>query len=333
MGITRASKKKETKSANMETTVKEYCLHCNTDVTGDGIEALGCEICDQWSCRDCIKVPPDVYRYLEQNTEAFPFICKVCTPKLPEFKEMVEVKQKIASIDKKQQEDNNRITALELQVAELLKAKSKNTEDVQQINLTISEMKASTLSQEDFPELLAANPPQKLVEMISKQVQPSLKPMINTEISERDQIDAIKHNLMISGIAESVNDEEDSTRFTQMIKDEMDLIVEVESVERIQRKTETDEPKLLRVVFKDMKMRKGILSKATTLRNSANEHVKKKVYIRPELTKKQLEESKNLSTQLRAKRAEAENQGRTFKIYRGKIIETTLPTPEIETQE
>ena len=327
MGLNRATRSRKSKSESKET-AKEYCLHCKTDVTGDEIEALGCEICDQWSCRNCIKVPTDVYRYLEQNTEAFPFICKVCTPKLPEFKEMVEVKQKIALIEHKQQQDHDRITALELQLEELLKDKKKNTEDVQQIHVTLSEMKANSISQEDFPELLAANPPQMLVEMISKQVQPSLKPMINTEISERDQIDAIKHNLMISGIAEGLNEREDSTRFTQMIKDEMDLIVEVESVERVQRKTETEEPKLLRVVLKDMKMRKGILSKATTLRNSGNEHIKTKVYIRPDLTKKQLEESKNLTTQLRAKRTE--NPGRTFKIYRGKIIETTLPPPATE---
>ena len=188
-------------------------------------------------------------------------------------------------------------------------------------------MKVKTLSEEDFPSFLASNPPQKMIEMISSHMHPALKPMINTEISERDQIEAIKHNLIISGIPENLNVQDDLIKFTQMIKDEMDIIAEIESAERIPRKTESDNPKLLRVVFKEMKMRKAVLSKATTLRQSENEDVKTKVFIRPELTKRQLEESKNLTTQLRAKRKD--NPLRTFKIYRGKIIETNVPQPVI----
>ena len=77
-----------------------------------------------------------------------------------------------------------------------------------------------------------------------------------------------------------------------------------------------------------MKMRKTILSKATSLRQSANDHVKQHLYIRPELTNKQLEESKNLTTLLRAKKI-AYPQGK-FKIYRGEIIEVIItPTPEV----
>ena len=68
-----------------------------------------------------------------------------------------------------------------------------------------------------------------------------------------------------------------------------------------------------------MKTRKEILSKATTLRPSENVLVKDIVYIRPELTKSQLEQSKNLTALLRTKRTE--NPTRKFKIYRGEIIE------------
>ena len=325
-------KKKKPKNASKEAEIKEQCEHCNIDIDDDEVDALGCEICDKWSCRECIKVPADVYKYLETNTEAFPFICKVCTTKLPELREMIEVKNKITSIENQQQEDQTKLTSLELQVQELTQAQQQHTEEVKQLRLTLSEMKVKTLSADDFPEMLASNPPQRMIEMISNHMQPALKPMINTEISERDQIEVIKHNLMISGIPENLNKQDDLIKFTQIIKDEMDIIAEIESAERIPRKTESEKPKLLRVVFKDMKMRKAVLSKATTLRQSQNEDVKTNVFIRPELTKRQLEESKNLTTQLRAKReANKDNPLRTFKIYRGKIIETTVPQPETTT--
>ena len=151
-------------------------------------------------------------------------------------------------------------------------------------------MKANSLQAEHFPDLMAANSSPQFIEMLTQQVQPALKPMIRTQISERDQIEAIKHNLIISGMEENTTPEEDKEKFVQLIQDEMQLTVEVDTVERLGRKQESENPTLLRVVLNSMKTRKQILSKATTLRQSANEHVKTKIFIRPELTTTQLEE-------------------------------------------
>lgn len=330
-------KEKRRRGKQSEVEPKEWqCTQCKKDISDDEEEALPCEICDIWRCRECINIPAKVYKYLEANSEAFPFICTTCSPKLPEMREMMELKntihtlqEKVDSLENKQKQqqlDQTRLVTLELQVEELTKAQKSQGEVSKLMSETVSEIKARRIDSIDFPELLAENPPQKLLEMITTHVQPTLKPMINTEISERDQIEAIKMNLIISGMPENTNPGDDETKFTQMIKDEMDLVVELESVERLQRKTANNTPKMLRVVFKDMRMRKAILSKATTLRNSTNDYVKKNIYIRPDLTKKQLEESKNLSDQLRAKRDA--NPGRKYKIYRGRIIETNLPQPE-----
>jgi hypothetical protein len=327
-------KKKNTKEKSTEQErTKENCIHCNKDVTADEVEALGCEICDQWSCIECIKLPIDIYRYLESNTEAFPYICTVCTPKLPEVKEIIDLRkshsdllEKVTLIEQQQEEDKTSLTTIQLQLQELIKAQDKHTNEVKDLNETVSAMKARSLDAIDFPDLLAANPPEKLLQMITTHVAPALKPMINTEISEREQIEAIKYNLMISGMEENENQQQDLVKFTKMIKDEMDLTIEVESAERVPRKNESENPKLLRVTFRDMRTRKAILSKATTLRNSQNEHVKLQVYIRPDLTYKQLEESKNLTKNLRAKRTA--NPTKKYKIHRGKIIEVTTPPTE-----
>lgn len=336
--VVKLRKKKKGSTAQTEDVdLEESCIHCHEDLRSDDVDALACEICDLWSCRTCINVPTAVYTYLQDHTETFPFICKVCSPKLPEMKEMIELKhnyadlqKKVLSVETKQQEDETRLTSIELQIAELTKANQSQTGEIKELNETITEMKAKALEAGGFPDLTSANPPQQFIEMISKRVQPTLKPMINTQINERDQIELIKHNLVISGMTENTNDEDDAVKFAQMIKDEMDLVVEVESTARLQRKEQSADPKLLKVVLKDMKIRKAILSKATTLRNSAAEHVKTKVYIRPELTSKQLEESKNLSTELRAKKAA--NAGRRYKIYRGRIIEIPpiIPNPDQE---
>jgi hypothetical protein len=296
MGVKKKMKKKDKKS-QVQPDEKDCCIYCHEDMSGDDVDALACEICDLWSCRDCINVPADVYKFLEETTDNFPFICKVCTPRLPEMREMFDLKkshadlqEKVSTVETKQQQDETRLTTLELQVEELTTSHQTQTAEVRQLNETITEMKAKSLDTEGFPDLLTANPPQKFLDMITKHVHPAMKPLINTQISEREKIEFIKHNLVISGMAENTNTQDDAVKFTQMIKDEMDLIVDVESTERLQRKTESEKPKLLKVVLKDMKMRKAILSKAVTLRNSQNEHVKTEIYIRPELTSNQLEE-------------------------------------------
>ena len=311
---------------------EELCTQCKTNFSEEGAEAVGCEMCDEWICITCIKMPAQVYKFLEANGEAFPYICKDCTPKLVEMKDMMELRKnhadlqlKVEGMEQKQKEDRDLLTAIQLQMSDLQKANEDHTKAVTDINTTLSEIKANNVNvDQQFPELLATNPPQSILQFISNHVQPTIKANINTEISERDQIELIKHNLIISGMEAHENPQEDLVAAVQLIKDEMDIIAEVESVQRIDRKTDSDNPKLLRVVFKSMKTRKAILSKATTLRQSATDHVKNKIFIRPELTKKQMEESKNLTTELRAKKAA--NPTKKFKIYRGEIIEVNMPT-------
>ena len=162
-----------------------------------------------------------------------------------------------------------------------------------------------------------------------------MRPALQTEITEYDKIQFIKLNLVCSGIKESdLTDEEeaeveDRTAFINLIKDEFNIIPDVEKVKRFGRKkipTEENaapQPRLLKICMKDQRTRKLILSKAVTLRNSDTEYVSQNVYIRPDQTLKQQEESKNLRDQLKLKRQQ--NPEKTFKIYRGQVKEVTMP--------
>ena len=161
-------------------------------------------------------------------------------------------------------------------------------------------------------------------------VQTHVRPVLQNEISEFDRIQAIKLNLVCSGLAESnltgtEAEAADCASFTNLIRDEFNIIAHVEKVERCgKKKAPSDgnpapQPRLLKVFMKDQKTRKLILSKAVSLRNSESEHVRSQVFIRPDQTIKQQEESKNLREQLKVKKQN--NQGKTYKIYRGTIIE------------
>ena len=146
-------------------------------------------------------MPANVYKFLEANGEAFPYICKDCTPKLAELKEMVELKKnhadlqrKVEVIEQKQKDDGNLLTAIQLQMNDLQQANEDHTKAVRDINTTLSEIRANNVQ---YPDLLDANPPQSILQFINKHVQPTLRANINTEISERDQIEVIKHNPII----------------------------------------------------------------------------------------------------------------------------------------
>ena len=77
-------------------------------------------------------------------------------------------------------------------------------------------------------------------------------------------------------------------------------------------------PRFLRVEMKNINMKRKILGNATKLRNVPDGHKFNKVFIKPNLTEKQQEESKNLQAELK-KRRDKEPTKR-MKISKGKIV-------------
>ena len=135
--------------------------------------------------------------------------------------------------------------------------------------------------------------------------------------------------------------DEDRMKVIELLEEQLDITADISDTERIGKPRQQKEgeaaplPRLLKLKFVTQRSRKEVLSKATTLRNSNVEHVKTKVYIRPDMTKLQLEESKNLRELLQQTRAS--NPGRTYKIFRNKIIEVNpaavVPPPEPQEQQ
>ena len=79
--------------------------------------------------------------------------------------------------------------------------------------------------------------------------------------------------------------------------------------------------RLFKITLNDVATKKKILARATMLRDVDENDPYASVYIRPDMTPKQVEASKNLQSQLREIRAINQGSGKKFKIFRGKIVE------------
>ena len=86
-------------------------------------------------------------------------------------------------------------------------------------------------------------------------------------------------------------------------------------------KNKTDKPRLIRITLKDLTTKRKILAKATTLRDVPETSKFAFVYIKPNLTPQQLQDSKNLQEEVRARRLRDPNT--RIKIQRGKIVKVT----------
>ena len=142
-------------------------------------------------------------------------------------------------------------------------------------------------------------------------------------MTEMEMIRARKKNLVIHNLPEGGNEENDLQAASELFKHEFKLSIKINKATRL-GKTQDTKARLLRVELEDFSEKKLILSKASELRNS-NHDTYKLVYIRPDLTKRQLEESKNLRDELANKRKNQPDQN--WVIRRNRVIATTNQDP------
>ena len=149
--------------------------------------------------------------------------------------------------------------------------------------------------------------------------------LVNSQVAEMEDIKKRKFQLIIQNLKEANSPDEDRQQ-TKELLDLLKIDEEIHIVELIRMgKIKTDRPRLIRVTFQDLAIKRKILAKATTLRNIPEESKFANVYIKPNLTAQQLQESKNLQEELRVRRLEEPNK--RFKIQRGKIVQVT-PTDQ-----
>ena len=159
--------------------------------------------------------------------------------------------------------------------------------------------------------------------METNQDQPSqnqimFREFVNNTVAEREEIMKRKYQLVIFNLKE-VNSAEDDKKQTQELFKLLNIEDEIKIEELIRMgKTQADKPRMIRVTFSDLATKRKVLAKAPTLRNVPQDSNFAKVYIRPNLTAQQLQDSKNLQEELRVRRLQ--DPTKHLKIQKGKIV-------------
>ena len=307
------------------------CPTC-TEKIGDK-KALDCQLCQQWVCLPCTGVSTATYEFLTRNNETMHFLCQSCKEEIPSLRELKSIKDKQAKLEaditkiKKDAVDTDKAVDECKATQEAQGAEIKNHEaEIKDLIRRLDDVESKQVIIDE-----AGQPQQDSYAQRAGRASNQIETIVRTQMSEQAEIEKLKKNLVISGIAETPTPDEDKAKVLELIEKELEIRADIEQTVRIgkprQQKPGEDppQPRLIKIVFVTQRSRREVLVKNTKLRKSADEHVKEFVYIRPDMTKLQLEESKNLRDQLR--KTKDENPNKIYKIHRGEIIEVAPPTP------
>ena len=120
-------------------------------------------------------------------------------------------------------------------------------------------------------------------------------------------------------MSESENDKDDKIKVDQILIDAMDINPESNGIVSVKRlgKKEVNKPRLICITFNEMYKKRHVLRNAKNLRDAGEAY--NKIFIRPDLTPKQLADSKCLKEQLLAVRQQYPT--RKFMIKMGSIVQ------------
>ena len=289
-----------------------YCVKCNSIAT-DMIKALGSLKTQQVKLTDSyndlkVKLKSDgsIFHEIKQQvlTEINQNISnevKTATTKLKD-----EIKKEIKLNPSEIDEDSMKTLKSKLKEEALLEIKGtvKNTVSTEQEALLKNYAKAAA---------------KDLKIPTESQLPVLIKTAVKDESVELERIKKRQKNLIIHNLAESDEPGEDAQKFDDIVKGILRIRnAEIESYTRLGTRN-NEKPRLLRVTLKERAERKEILARAPQLRQVDEDDEFAKVYIRPDLTPQQLEQSKNLYMKL--KEVREQEPTKKWKIQKGEIVE------------
>ena len=135
------------------------------------------------------------------------------------------------------------------------------------------------------------------------------------DLSERERINQKKLNLIVYNFIETGSTTEDAAKVERMIQEYLNVATTIKETSRI-GPFQDGRTRPLLLKFNSLFEKRQVLTKAINLRQFENT---KGVYIKPDLTFNQIEESKNLVEQLKKRRLDQPETDWT--IRRGRIVE------------
>ena len=298
---------------------KEVIVETPTSYTGQSIE---CECCLKWLHLTCANLEEDGYKaIMKYKLHWYCSKCDGAASKL--YQHVINLQSDTNQIKTDLQDLKNQVEQSEGKIMHKVNSKidtkveSAKAEILAEVDAKIAAMK------DEYPVLPQPAAPEHLhlQNFSPTSSRTRITTAVNEAITEREDQQARKLNLMISNLSEAAS----STEETAQVKEMFDTKLNIEEnliithVTRLGNRHDDGSPRLLKIELQTLAMKRKVLSCATKLRLITDEHDKfYKVYVKPDLTKKQMQESKNLYEQLKKKRTE--DADHRYIIAKGKII-------------
>jgi hypothetical protein len=332
------------------------CGSCNSKIletpsTHDE-NSVECDCCSKWYHTGCAKISEAVYAAIADSDVTW--YCPPCKGGASKLKtllvgleteqqklrqDLTSLKNKVNSSEKKiltkvsEEIDQKISTKFTTSKANILVELSNDIEDKidARINIKVQQM----ITNKEFPQLpQPADPPIQGLNESPNTARTRIMNVVNETLTETADQQARKLNLMIFNLPEATDPEQESAQLKTLIETKMSCTEEeiiIKEITRMGRVRDDDKPRFVRLKLETLAMKRKILSSATKLRQLPSTDIYAKVYIKPDLTKKQQQESKNLYEALKTKRLQ--DQANHYVISKGKIIikpptlELAIPEP------
>ena len=316
--------------ANAKTNNGE-CGKCNVEFKGKGANhAMHCDLCEKWFHLECTDVPEALYKAMSKfEVKAVKWLCDKCDRTFMESaaelkrkqesmeREMQGMGRQMEELQAKQIEDNRklkeRMDALE---AEMVGMKSEirdaGRDGKEGRALIVKKPGEKQLNEGSRVEGASGGEDNEGWQMVNRKRERELQAQV-VETMEREKR---KSNIIIMGLNKEMTEKEMEDFIGEMIG----TILETEDVElkvqgRIGKKMDGEKKRPVKVEIRDAAARRKIIQKASNLKK---EPKYEKIYVSPDLTRKQQEGDKAL----RDKVKEFRNQGKEgLKISKGCVVQ------------
>ena len=277
------------------------CVTCDNDVEEHGVE---CQWCYRWEYPNCAGLTSGEYSVLTSSSVKIMFFCSLCYSKVPFA---LRVQDEAVNY---QQKVDERIKLLEDRLS--------NIPDniTEQLNRCCTLIQSSINKQETDCQSILDTSNKVSTNDISTAV---VSPLHDEKEKEKRCMNLIIHNLPESDATSGQDRKQhDVSKVTKVFNKHLGLSAKVTNAYRLSKKN--DKAKLLKVSVGSKHERAKILSKCTQLHKIASPSYLKNVFVIPDLIRKEQEANRAL----RAKLADMNKSGNTFKIKNGQIVQKEL---------
>lgn len=274
----------------------EICIDCGKVVV-DEDKGLQCEVCDKWFHARCQGMDEGTYSLLRQ--ECIHWFCKDCN------KGAAKLFKAVARIQVRQ---DRMEVVLDKTVNELKSVK----EEVSKVSVLTKEM---DMKIETMIEAKLINSVEEIKKSQEHSAEQGLAGLRREDVLEEIEIEKRRLNLVIMGLKEE-NDDEIAVKDLFMTLTGTSGVKSVVRVERIGR-AQHGRIRPIRVVMSNSDSKYGILQACSDLKKREEY---KRVYVTPDLTRKQQEADKILRDKLKELRDGGDHD---IRIKKGKIVKNS----------